>query len=200
MMHGRGDKEWRRFGEAAAIIWGVRALTGWDPLGEIIDYPRRRIVHKKEMTYQKPTYVYIQNQPRNDKISAFPPSYSIPPGYDRSTNSLDHPEDEYPERQNAKPSMEYPNEKYISPESETTVPNRENAKPPVLISKHVEGNYEIVTKRIWIEPHWEKKIIEAHWEGDTWISTHWEKNWVEGQWKVVEKKIPLEGQDEDAVR
>ena len=65
-----GDDDWRRFGEAAAIYLGVRALTGWDPIKPIIEYPRNHR-HRQSVSYGDPNISLIQSEPCN-KISAYP--------------------------------------------------------------------------------------------------------------------------------
>ena len=191
-----GDKEWRRFGEAAAILWGVRALTGWDPVGHIVDYPRRHTEYRTGRSHQKPINVHIHYPPKSDeRISAFPPDYTSAVTYKKQTlptKSMDDPPDSYfdaPERNTTK---DYSTMKDSSLGKETPMPNRDDAKPPVLVSKRVEGGYEIETIRVWIAPHWETKIIEGHWRGDTWVDTHTEKKWVEGKWKEEETRTLLE--------
>ena len=191
-----GDKEWRRFGEAAAVLMGIRALTGWDPVGYVVDYPRRHLKRHKEVVYRQPTNVYIQTSPRDNKISAFPPGYSSAVTYQGHTSG-DSNFDEYlmgadgMEATPKKQMSNLSNERVSSSEFANSSPNKEDAIAPVVISTKTEGGYQIETKKIWVGPHWEKKIIEGHWRGDTWVDSHTEKRWVAGEWQIVEERKPL---------
>ena len=196
-----GDKEWRRFGEAAAILWTVRALTGWDPIGEIAEYPRKRILRDKEVVYRKPTNVHIHyNTNRDDKISAFPTNHP-----QRHTNELTSEskflDDEYvvnehelePQSRKRTPYSARGND--LSGTGSTSYPNPKDSKPPVILDTRIEDGYELQTRRIWVAPHWEKKVIEGHWRGDVWVDTHSEKRLIEGEWKVIEYRKSLAKHD-----
>ena len=199
-----GDDEWRRFGEAAAILWGVRALTGWDPVGDIVDYPRRRLARERKVIYQKPTNVIVQYPPKSDRISAYPPGYSSGPDkYSRhSPAAKDYysSDDDYLEPPTQNAPRKYSGDRDKAFEDDAPFPDKDDIKPSILLSTRTEGNYEVETKKIWVAPHWEKKIIEGHWRGDTWVDTHTEKKWVEGEWQVIEDRKPLSVHPEDAGR
>ena len=186
------DKEWRRFGEAAAVYLGVRALTGWDPVGNIVEYPRNRLRQRKEVVYKQPVGVYLQEN-RCNRISAFPCNHS-----GNHSHGQAQPYSQKTDRRNRVgylSSHSEPSQGYNQPEqpqySSHPLPPQKTSKPPVQIEKRIEGDYEIQTKRMWIEAHWESKTIDGHWRGDTWVETHTEKKWVEGQWSIEEEKFFL---------
>ncbi len=189
-----GDDEWRTFGEAAAIMLGVRALTGWDPVGDIIDYPRHRLRHRHRHTdyhYVAPHY-YEQRNCRSNRISAYSQSYHVTPFRPQRYNNAERISYLREEPDDDPEYSGLPQSRKTQPSAETPSPTR----PPgthsnIEISKRVEDGFEITTERIWIAPHWESTVIDGHWRGNTWVETHTEKKWVEGQWQERESKLPV---------
>ncbi len=193
-----GDSEWRSFGETAAVLFGIRALTGWDPVGEILDYPRNRILRRSAPTYHyqdviscEPTVV------RCTKISAYPCQHPLHGSHTHEESSPTIPSN-YPAGNNMG-SNYTPLQQYLAPTDKQppqyqpaikSSPNQDAAKPPIEIGRRIDGDTEIITWKIWIAPHWEKSFIENHWRGDTWIESHWESKWIEGGWEQIEEKRP----------
>ena len=180
-----GDKDWRRFGEASAIYLGVRALTGWDPVESIIDYPGKRHHRIRDIANDEPIAMYMGTN-RCKKISARRCDLTS-----RNGENI-HAHHEIIASTPREGSLRPCNTETMSRPSNSHKPDeafKEKVRPLHRDKKIGEENKSAVSSKdmknggTWIEPHWERTIVEGHWRGDTWIESHMEKRWVEGEWE-----------------